>query len=318
MTNGEKIFSNLKKKYYTEGRTDKFKILFCPYKQEMWDSMSTIYKAAKSDYDTLTEIMPIPYFTLQNVLPKNLRLDFEHHRDNFPSSLSGEKWDIIIFHYPYDKNNNITRPLILSSDLKHFCKHLVLVEYFVIGNRMPSDTELNCPGVKIADLVVYETEEQAEYAQQKLRGKTDTECVGWGSAKYDLVTEVFSLPSDWKEKINGRKVSLLQTSIVPYLNNPHKLEQIESIISKYENNNGVCLIWRPHPLFRDTIIAHSPHNLKKFDLLVERMTKSDKDIFDNTELAERTMSIADEMISDRSSLTILWEKTGKKLTRLER
>lgn len=318
MLNGEKIFNNLKEKYYTEGRTDKFKVLFCPYKWEMWDCMATIYGYAKRDSDTEVKIMPIPYFTLQNMKPKALKMDFIEHQKEFPNALN-EKWDIIIFHYPYDNCNSLTRPLLFSSNLKCFCKHLVLTEYFVIGNRMPSVTELSCPGVRNADLIIYETEEQAEYAKKELSGKSNAECVGWGSAKYDLLkSEKSTPPVVWEQKMRNRKVILLQTSIVPYMNNPHKLEQIEQILDKYEKNNNVCLIWRPHPLYRDTVIAYSPHNLKKFDSLVERVEKSDKDIFDYGETAELTMNLADEMISDRSSLVTLWQTTGKKLTLLER
>jgi hypothetical protein len=40
-------------------------------------------------------------------------------------------------------------------------------------------------------------------------------------------------------------------------------------------------------------------------------------IFDNTSTPEIAISVADEMISDQSSLVTLWKATGKKLTMME-
>ena len=70
---GKTIFENLKAKFKDKGA---FRILFCPYKEEMWDSMETIYDAARVDSETIAEIMPIPYFTLMTNLPVVAKLEF--------------------------------------------------------------------------------------------------------------------------------------------------------------------------------------------------------------------------------------------------
>lgn len=306
---GQTIFNNLKEKFKGEGR---FKILFCPYKEEMWDSMETIYMSALKDYDTDVEIMPIPYFTLANLQPVTSCIEFGEYARNFPNALNND-WDVIIFHYPYDNLNNVTRPLVYSSHLKRFCKHLVLTFYYCKPTDI-EDKEALYVGVKNSDLVIYETEQQAEHAKRVLKAYCNWqgECVAWGSAKYDLVGKM-NCPKDWEEVIGNRKTVFLQTSIIPLMNNPNKLEQIKEVI---EANKDKCIIWRTHPLYEATILAHRPQDYEAYVKLVNDFIETDN-IFDTTTTPEIAISVADEMISDRSSLVTLWNATGKKLTMLE-
>lgn len=291
-------------------------ILFCPYKEEMWDSMKTIYDYFK-DTDVQTGLMPIAYYSLTNGRMNDITIEFKEFSHGFPMMLK-QKWDIIVFHYQYDNLNNVTRPLLYSNELKAFCKHLVLVPYAVVGGRLPEFDEVIYAGTRNSDLVICETEEQAKRSNELLKGQPNWngECVGWGSAKYDMV-ELAEVPNEWKEKTEGRKVILLQTSLTPYLKNRNKLNQIESIVNTYVGNDRVCLIWRPHPLMIDTIKAHHRDELRRYMSIVELVKSSQKDIFDETSTPESSIKFADEMISDASSLIHLWNKTGKKLRVLE-
>lgn len=307
---GEEIAKKLIERYNPKS------VLFCPYKEEMWDSMQTIYEYFddKCGDEIAVSIMPIAYYTLNNNKIYDLNIEFGEYANRFPKYLK-RRWDIIIFHYPYDNLNNVTRPLLYSNELKAFCKHLVLVGYACIGDRPIYEQEIGYSGVRNSDLVIVETEEQAEFANKILDGKPNWngEFVGWGSAKYDMI-ELAEIPIEWKKKGEGKRVVLLQSSIVPYLKDRNKLNQIESIIKNHIKNPKVCLIWRPHPLYEDTIIAHSRGDLKKFQDLRDMVEKSDKDIFDKLATPETAIKFANEMISDPSSLTILWKHTGKKLT----
>jgi hypothetical protein len=307
---GKTIFENLKERFKGEGA---FRILFCPYKQEMWDSMETIFTSATNDEETEVGIMPIPYFTLQNLMPVEALIEFGDYAKNFPMALN-ERWDVILFHYPYDNLNNVTRPMVYSSHLKMFCKHLVLVHYACMGDRDIEDKEALYSGVKNSDLVVFETEQQAEHANRVLKAfcNWQGEAVAWGSAKYDLVGKL-KCPKEWQDIIKGRKTVLLQTSIIPFMNNPNKIKQIRGIL---EENKDKCIIWRPHPLMEATILAHRPQDINDYYKLVDDFLNTDN-IFDNTSTAEIAISVADEMISDRSSLVTLWKATGKKLTMME-
>ena len=313
---GEQIAEKLIERYNPKS------VLFCPYKAEMWDSMCTIHEAIK-ERNIRTEVMAIPYYTLNNGKIYDLRRD-EIHNGDFPMALTrgdsdkyggSRMWDIIIFHYPYDNANNVTRPILMSHELKAFCYNLVLVSYSCIGDRPILEQEIAYSGVRNSDLVIVETEEQAEACNKMLKGKPNWqgEVVGWGSAKYDMIERAY-IPESWKEKGEGKRKILLQTSITPYLKDKNKLGQVESIIRTYIKDPNVCLIWRPHPLLRDTIIAHHRGELRKFEDLRELVEKSPKDILDTYDCPETAIKFADEMISDKSSLVLLWKKTGKKLT----
>lgn len=310
---GETIAKNLIERYNPAS------ILFCPYKEEMWDSMQTIYEYfyENCEENIAVSIMPIAYYTLSNGRINDLKIEFGDYAHKFPKALK-RRWDIIIFHYQYDNMNNVTRPLLYSNELKAFCKHLVLVPYAVVGGRLPELDEVLYAGTRNSDLVICETEEQAKRANELLKGQPNWngECVGWGSAKYDMI-ELAKIPDEWKQKAEGRKVILLQTSLTPYLKSRNKLNQIESIINSYVNNDKVCLIWRPHPLMIDTIKAHHRDELRRYQSIVETIKLSQKDIFDETPTPESAIKFADEMISDASSLIHLWNKTGKKLRVLE-
>ena len=304
---GEQIANNLIEKYNPKS------VLFCPYKEEMWDSMKTIYH----NMDVEKDIMPIAYYTLSNQRIEDIKIEFEYYSKNFPMLLK-KGWDIIIFHYPYDQLNNVTRPLLFSNELKAFCKHLVLVPYAVIDDRIPTAQEALLPGIRNSDLVICESEEHAEVYRNYLDGQPNWhgEVVGWGSAKYDMIDLAY-VPIAWQMKINGRRVVLLQTSLTPYLKNRNKLNQIENIINSYIKNNKVSLIWRPHPLYEATIKAHHKEEYGHYLELKEKIKSSPKDILDETKTCESCIKAADEMISDPSSMVVLWKHTGKKLTMLE-
>lgn len=312
---GEQIAKNLIEKYNPKS------VLFCPYKEEMWDSMQTIYEAFKKT-DIRTEIMPIAYYTLYNMSIFNINIEFPEYASNFPMLIKRDKervpyslWDIIIFHYPYDNLNTLTRPVLMSGELKAFCNNLVLVHYACRGENQISEEDCLYTGVRNSDLFIVETEEQAKIANKCLL-PYGTEAVAWGSAKFDLI-ERADIPEEWKKKAEGRRVVFYQTSIIPYMRNINKLSQVQNIICKYLENDKVCMIWRPHPLYLQTIISHNRNDLKAYLTLVEMVKNSPKDIFDNTQTPETAIKFADEMLSDRSSLVTMWKTTGKKLTVLE-
>ena len=310
---GKEIFEKLKARYKTG---EYFKILFCPYKEDMFDSMQTVWENAVLDTKTITDIMPIPYFTLVNVLPNETKMEFPQYKSNFPEILN-DGWDVIVIHYPYDTKNNVTRPMLTSGMLKFFCKKLVLIPYAVIGDRELTREEAYFPANKNCDLLICESEKQAKQLRKYfIDGNITTEAVGWGSPKFDKLEQDYSVPPAWQKKINGKKVILLQTSLIPFLQKENKLEQIEEIIDKYFDDDSVCLWWRPHPLLEASIMAHRPSKLEGYQKLLRKVDES-RHILDLTSEMHRAIVNTDEMISDRSSLVILYMHTGKPITLME-
>lgn len=300
---GTEIYYKLKEKYGLKS------ILFCPYKEEMWDSMQTVYEEALKDTEVETCIMPIPYYNLYQLVPVGLTLEFD--KVNFPEALN-RKWDVIVFHYPYDNQNSITRPLITSGVLKRFCEHLVLISYAITERREVREHEVLLKGVTNSSLVVCENDWQVQEIQKIFdkAGIENTELVAWGSPKYDKrKTEI---PAEWEEKRGGRKVIFLQTSVVPYMQNVNKLKEIESFI-KRQDSTEFAILWRPHPLYADTIKSLRPYELKVFERI-----KTEVDIFDETRDYQNAFEFCDLMVSDGSSLDYLFKRTEKPLIRFEK
>ena len=297
---GAEIYHKLKEKYNLKS------ILFCPYKEEMFDSMQTVYEEAMKDKEVETCLMPIPYYNLYHLMPVGLNMEFEGI--NFPDALT-RRWDVIVYHYPYDGKNSITRPLIPTGVLKCFTDNLVLISYAITDREEVRENECLLTGVTNASLIVCATEGQVQKTQAVFDkyGVRDTELVAWGSPKYDK--RKTCIPKEWEDKKRqGRKVILLQTSIVPYMQNTNKLKQIE----KFVDNHSECILWRPHPLYTETIKSLRPFELPIFERIRDKV-----DIFDSTKDYQNAFEFCDEMYSDGSSLDILFKQTEKPLYALE-
>lgn len=307
---GEKIFNNLKEKYKTG---EEFSILFCPYKESMWDSMATVYHSALEDEDTRTGIMPIPYFVLKDLAPSEIKQEFPLANE-FPEILN-DGWDVIVIHYPYDSRNRITRPLLTSYMLKYFCKHLVFIHYAVPTDEYLSDEQVILPAIVNADLCIYSDDNYARQAKKILVNHgVKNEVVGWGSPKFDRLTQKFPVPREWEDKMKGKRVILFQTSIIPYMQDANKLMQISRILDKLLES-GQCIWWRPHPLYEETILTYRPLEIKKFRELKEKVAENN--IVDETSELHRAIAMTDELISDKSSVVTLYKATGKPITMME-
>lgn len=310
---GATIFENLKERYMVG---NKFRILFCPYKEEMWDSMQTIYDSALQDKDTVTALMPIPYFKLFQMRPQKIEMEFNSCCSDFPDVLNNG-WDIIIIHYPYDQRNTITRPLLTSYMLKFFCRKLVFVHYAVVGKREWKEEEVLLPAIINADLCIFESCRHAQNVKEILEAhNVHNEIVGWGSPKYDYLDCPYDLPRNWKKKVAGKKVVLFNTSIIPYMSSAGKLPQIEQTLKELMSRDDICVWWRPHPLYEQAILTHRPSELVKYNELKE-MVKNSRHILDETENLHRAISMTDELVSDKSSVVTLYEYTGKPIIMLE-
>ena len=121
-----------------EMHTDKIKIAFFPYKASMWDCMDSVWKCAVKDDQCEVEVIPIPFFELNN--GKNEAVEC-YEGNSFPEyveirnyntyNLSQEHPDIAYIHNPYDQYNRVTmvHPYFFSKEIKKNCTELVYIPY---------------------------------------------------------------------------------------------------------------------------------------------------------------------------------------------
>ncbi len=207
--------------------------VFFPYKASMWDSLESVYLAAKEDPDCDAYCVPIPYFDLNadhsfgtmhyegGEFPKNIEItDWQTY------SLEERKPDMIFIHNPYDEWNHVTsvHPRFYARNLKQFTNQLVYIPYFILGDIKADDPDREgkiegmkhfcfTPGIIYADKVIVQSEDMRRiYIDEYLkaakeaglaesREKLEEKILGLGSPKvdkvYNVARENCEVPEKW-------------------------------------------------------------------------------------------------------------------------
>lgn len=212
-------------------------VVFFPYKASMWDSLESVYLAAREDPDCDAYCVPIPYFDLNrdhsfgtmhyegNEFPKNIEItDWQAY------NLEERKPDIVFIHNPYDEWNHVTsvHPRYYAKYLKQYTNQLVYIPYFMLSEIKPDDTERQdkidgmkhfcfLPGTIYADKVVVQSEDMRQiYIEEYMREarkvnlpvsrqELEKKMLGLGSPKIDKVLntqkEKLDIPEEWMRMI---------------------------------------------------------------------------------------------------------------------
>lgn len=211
----------------------KKEIVFLPYKASMWDSLESVYLAAREDEDCDAYVVPIPYYDKLaddsfgemhyegNEYP--LDIEITHYEDY---DLEARHPDAIYIHNPYDNCNVVTSvpEYYFSRNLKKYTDCLVYIPYFILGEIEPDDQEAIdtmkhfcfLPGTIWADKVIVQSEDMRqiyinEYskaakesglpAEHTDRKKLEEKFLGLGSPKLDRVRntdrEKLEVPAEW-------------------------------------------------------------------------------------------------------------------------
>ena len=146
-------------------------VVFLPYKASMWDSLESVWQAAKEDEEWESIVMPIPYFNKNkdgslstmiyegNDFPKDVPImDWRQY------SLEEERPDMIYIHNPYDEYNYVTsiHPQFYSARIKDYTDKLIYIPYFVHQNDVVKEAYCVLPGTLYADKVILQSEKVRE------------------------------------------------------------------------------------------------------------------------------------------------------------
>lgn len=151
-----------------------------------------------------------------------------------------------------------------------------------------------------------------------------------GSSKFDKILNYgktdYELPKDWHDKIEGKKVVLYNTGLSEFLKSTTQqtestgsclprecwyFKKLSAIMEAFGDRDDVILWWRPHPLFETTVHSLRPALCEEYQRIVCEFKERNKGIFDDTEDLHRAIAWSDGMISDESSLLLLYAATGK-------
>ena len=324
-------------------------IVFMPYNASMWDSLESVWKAAADDTDCDVYVVPIPYYERN---PDRSLGQYHYEGDRFPEyvpithyskyDLEKRRPDIIYIHNPYDGNNFITSvdPRYYSTELKKYTDELVYIPYFVLEDREQWDEAylsavekyVLVPAVMNADKVIVQSENMRKiYIRTLLKYcgsspehlKLYTEKIlGTGSPKFDKMSVQLKdsdIPADWLRLINNpngtrKKVVFYNTTVTPIINYGEKvILKIKSVLKVfYENRDKITLLWRPHPLMKETVKSMSPKLYDEYIKIIDEYVNAGWGIYDDTPDLNRSIALCDAYYGDMSSVVQLFEQTGKK------
>lgn len=329
---------------------NKKEIVFLPYKASMWDSLESVWKAADADPECEVYVVPIPYYTLDekrnfkdffyegDLYPKYVPVT--HYKEY---NLELHHPDVIYVHNPYDEFNTVTSiaPEYYLKKIKDYTEKLVYIPYFVLTEIDPTNHAAIeamshfcfLPGTLYADQVILQSENMrqiyineyikaAEKQNIKVnRTEAENKFLGLGSPKFDKVVNVrkedVMMPQEWLriiQKPDGtyKKVIFYNTSVGSLLNTGERmLLKMKNVFKQFkEKQEQVTLLWRPHPLMKDTLESMLPDLVKEYQQIVEEYKEEGWGIYDDTPDLDRAIAISDAYYGDGSSVVQLCQKVG--------
>jgi len=336
MNDNESLFAQIKKleSAFAEIKTRK-EVLFLPYKASMWDSLESIYLAAKDHCDAL--VMPIPYYDIkggkftemhwETDYPKNIPL-IDYRKYN----IAERRPDVIFIHNPYDGCNTITsvHPDYYSDKLKNFTDCLVFVPYYTErGVKEPNarfpDNYAWAPVYFNAHKIICQTKLEEKYFIEGFKryfgmqyGDPARKFLGLGNPKIDKIVntkiEEFEVPAEWKKLMENKRVVFYNTSIAAILSrNEEYLDKLEYVLAEFKKQKDVILLWRPHPLSISTFETMRPMLLSRYLDIVKKYKSENYGIYDDSPDLNRALVLSDAYYGDDSSVMVLWGFTGKPL-----
>jgi len=318
--------------FKSEVKTKK-EVVFLPYKASMWDSLESIYLAAKADSDCDAFVMPIPYCDKKDGRLTEMHWETEYSK-NIPLidyrkyDIAERRPDMIFIHNPYDDLNIVTsvHPDFYSERLRNFTNCLVYVPYFVGNGTHVTPHFCTVPGCLFAHKVIVQTEREREiYVSEykKATRESGSKFLALGSPKLDKAIsakrEDFEIPAEWEKLINGKKVIFYGLSIGALLtysvegNKPSNkyLQKVRSVFEFFKNRDDAVLLWRPHPLLEGTIKSMRPWLEQEYAEIVNEYKSGGYGIYDDSQDLNRAVALSDMYYGDGSSVMSLFTATGK-------
>ena len=318
-------------------------IAFLPYKASMWDSMESVWMAARDDESCDAYVIAIPYYERkQNGDLGEMHYEGEQYPDYVPITdwktykIEERKPDIIYIQNPYDDWNFVTsvHPQYFSRELKKHTDKLVYLPYFVGINDHVDEHFCTVPGVMNADKVIVQSEEVKKIYIENIRkferenkckgsfGDLDKKILPLGSPKLDRIKRVIDsgkieIPKEWEDKIyqpNGerKKIILYNTTVGALLKYSETyIDKLKSVLDLFREEKGLVLLWRPHPLLVTTIKTMRQDLYWEYSAITKAYQDENWGIYDETADIDRAIVLSDAYYGDMSSVVELYKATGK-------
>lgn len=338
----KKLKSLLQNKY-----KDRKEVVFLPYKASMWDSLESVWKSADDDGETDAYVIPIPYYDKNSDGSFGM---MHYEGDMYPDYVPITSWeeysfeerrpDIIFIHNPYDETNKVTsvHPFFYSKNLKQYTDKLVYIPYFILDEVNINDEleiqniEHFCllPAVIHANKVIVQSENMRQIyikvlvknTGEKTRQYWEDKIYGTGSPKIDRLAYVrktdLDIPEEWLKIIrkpdgSWKKIIFYNVSVAALLNTKEQMIiKIKDVLKVFKENSGeIALLFRPHPLMRETIKAMREELLEEYDEIISTYRQENWGIYDDTPDIDRAIILSDAYYGTNSSVVPMYKATKK-------
>ena len=315
-----------------------YKVIFMPYKASMWDSLESIWMAADKAERCEALVVPITYYELdsnQNPVKK------VNERDRFPeyvNTINDEEYDlendlpdIIYIHNPYDNTNLVTRvdSRYYSWNLKKYCEKLVYVPYYKWVDGASSTSFKSA--MYYADYIVQSSDDAVkrcveaspEYAgvlgmeNIVVRKAMEKKLINLGSPEVDKVLSLSKdnvpMPDDWKGKVIKSRVNVVYNTTLDEIFESRTFDKVKETLNFFKKNSEKAfVIWRPHPLMKQTLTSMLPNLTDEYDEIMNEFISGDYGVLDANPSMHYAMFWSDMYYGYKtSSMTELYKYTGK-------
>lgn len=305
----------------------KIDVVFMPYNASMWNSLESVWEAARNDPRCNCYVVPIPYYKIINTDDGNEELIFTYEGEKFPEyvnivdykkfDLEKVKPDIIYIHNHYDDCNTATRvdSNYYSYNLKKNTKMLVYVPYGTSGTY-PAYFYLEFYAIiatRNFDKVVVQSPGFEFIAMES--GIPKESLLVTGSPKFDALFKALDYSNDKLKKelgLENKTIFLWTTNLMKIIYTRHEaIDQIEELFNYIDENDEYMLIYRPHPLELEYIKSKAPECYERYAKLVDSIEKRKNIVLDKNPSYYESFNLSDALITDRSSVLIEYMNTKK-------
>lgn len=315
-----------------------YKVVFMPYKASMWDSLESIWMAADKDERCEALVVPITYYELDNnknpikkVNEKNLFPKYVNVVNDEEYDLENDLPDIIYIHNPYDNTNLVTRvdSRYYSWNLKKYCEKLVYVPYYKWVDGVSSASFK--PAMCYADYTVQSSDDavkrcieaSSEYATILgletivVRKAMEKKLINLGSPEVDKVLSLSKddvpMLDDWKGKVIKSRVNVVYNTTLDEIYKSRTFDKVKETLAFFkENSEKAFVIWRPHPLMKQTLTSMFPNLVNEYNEIMNEFVNGDYGVLDANPSMHYAMFWSDMYYGYKtSSMTELYKYTGK-------
>lgn len=315
-----------------------YKVVFMPYKASMWDSLESVWMAADKDERCEALVVPITYYELDSNRNPAKKVN---EREGFPEyvpvvndeeyDLENDRPDIIYIHNPYDDTNLVTRveSRYYSWNLKKYCERLVYIPYYKWIDGVSSTVFRSA--MYYADYTVQSSDDAVkrcieaspDYAMLlgmenvEVRNAMEEKLINLGSPEVDKIVSLdektAKMPEEWKKKVIKSRVNVLYNTTIDEIFVAKSLDKVKETLEIFKRQkNRAFVIWRPHPLLRQTLQSMLPHLLDEYDEIMRAFMDDDYGVLDINASMNHSIFWSDAYYGFRSSsLTELYKYTGK-------